>query len=283
MKTMKIYKYIALLFLINLPAMGTVTYLFSHGLADTGKQADKYVKSTDQKLAKPYLIDGKLVTFNYPDAGGFLAKMFRVNFTQTSLGQGEELNALNHAYNSIDTEQNVVLIGLSRGAVAAFNFVALNKPERVKALIIESPFCAFANLAAALTARYPSCIRSMARRLVRNGWPFFKHTINGPTPKALAIEMPHSVPILIVCSDEDKTVPAQCSKDLADALIAAGHPQVYFLRVTHGAHSKILSGVDGHTYQAVTHAFYKKCNLPHLAQAAAQGAELLEQCHLLTA
>src|SRR5580692_1958013 len=99
------------------------SYLYAHGIAHNQEQAYWYVKKTPHgKENKHYFIDGRLFTFDFPDA---TKAFWRVNFLQTSLGQANELTSLYKAYNksiSILVEDNespnLVLIGLSRGASA---------------------------------------------------------------------------------------------------------------------------------------------------------------------
>ncbi len=80
-------------------AQSQVWYLFSHGVADTYKQAYKYAKT--YKIGEnthhntQYLIKRPFVNFNYPDAyEGFP----RINRKETSFAQDNEIARLKLAF-----------------------------------------------------------------------------------------------------------------------------------------------------------------------------------------
>src|SRR5438309_1651498 len=85
------------IFCVTIHAMDSqINYLYAHGLADTHKQAYWYVKQTPDGIVNDrYLIDGRLFTFDFPDATEWF---WRINFTKTSLAQSNELIALYQAY-----------------------------------------------------------------------------------------------------------------------------------------------------------------------------------------
>ena len=113
----------------------TIHYLFSHGLADSHKQAFRYAESPQNQ--KPYIIKHPIVTFDYPDVS---TSIFRINRFKTSLAQNNEIACLAyHYFNQISHAQSI-LVGVSRGASALVNFMGLYNPDTVCALILESPF-----------------------------------------------------------------------------------------------------------------------------------------------
>ena len=112
-----------------------IYYLFSHGLADSHKQAFKYAESVHKQ--KPYIVKQPLITFDYPDVS---SSIFRVNRFKTSLAQENEIACLAHHYFTKLSHEQSVLVGVSRGASALINFMGLYNPENVCALILESPF-----------------------------------------------------------------------------------------------------------------------------------------------
>jgi pimeloyl-ACP methyl ester carboxylesterase len=260
-----------------------VTYLFAHGIADNHKQAYKYAKSTTDKkkttLNKNYLVDNTVITFDFPDAQGWLAKLFRVNFTQTSLGQDNELKALAQAYDkaiALADPEGIVLVGLSRGASALASFIALNNPTKIKAVVLESPFDSFvASINDKITRPW---VRRFVHALVRRGWPFFKHRIDAATPVDLVAKIPLDMPVLVVCSMQDTTVSAASSIRLYKKLRETGHNHAHLLILDHGRHAQLLQAQQGHIYHNVTHAFYKKYSLAHDPVSAERGKAILERC-----
>jgi predicted esterase len=122
--------------------------LFSHGIADTYKQAfwyaQSYVKDTITHYNERYLFSSPLATFNYPDS---TEGPLRVNYNETSFGQENEMHRLHSAYTKTCTwaekkwkDYNIILFGLSRGASNVAIFTGLHQLDHVKAIILESPY-----------------------------------------------------------------------------------------------------------------------------------------------
>ena len=107
---------------------------------------------------------------------------------------------------------------------------------------------------------------------------FKKYTRHGWSPAKCIENIPKDIPILIVCSLEDRLVPASTSINIYKKLVESGHEHTYLFVTEHGKHAAILQGPDGVKYQWVVNAFYKKYNLPYDAASAAQGKSLLSLC-----
>lgn len=234
-----------------------VIYLFAHGLADNHTQINRYTKSfthkgTEHQNQHHILVENcPAFSFDFPDAQGFLAWLCRVNFTQTSMAQDNEIAALKNKYDALVAEfptNSIVLIGLSRGASVVFNFVALHKPTHVRLVILESPFDSFPGVVSDIFANYP-WVQAIALTLIDYGIPFFKYCSAGHHPKNLVREFPHTIPVAFIASYEDTTVPITSTQRLATALAATGHPSMDACYLNHGKHSKIISGLDGGQYQ----------------------------------
>ena len=85
--------------LTTLCAAQTVT-LFSHGIADTGKRqvgwyTKSYMKDDVVHHNERVTIHTPFTAFNYPDATN---RFYRVNYNETSFGQGNEIGRLYKAY-----------------------------------------------------------------------------------------------------------------------------------------------------------------------------------------
>jgi hypothetical protein len=107
---------------------------------------------------------------------------------------------------------------------------------------------------------------------------FKKYNRNGWSPKNCVANISKDIPILIICSKEDETVPYTSSINIYKNLVSCGHKHVYILITEHGQHAQILQGPDGELYQYVVNAFYKKYNLPYCPLSAAKGEPLLALC-----
>ncbi len=277
----KIIKKIAILFLFLLaPLYAKIQYLFSHGLADTYKQAYQYAKT--YKIGgkvyhnKHYIIDNPF-SFNYPDAR---KGILRVNPLKTSLSQNNEIAHLKLKVEEIARKKKIgngeiVIFGISRGASTAFNFMALHNHHAVKALILESPFDAMASIIDNKRKRWhlewlsPDFGQFLLESI------FWKYKRNGIRPIDLAGAIRKDLPILIICSKEDQLVPYQSSVKLYKKLKESGHQAVHLFIADHGKHAKIWPGKDSNKYQKAVHSFYAKYDLPYDSMLALEGEKYL--------
>lgn len=250
-----------------------IYYLFSHGLADSHKQAFKYAESANKQ--QPYIIKNPLITFDYPDVS---SSIFRLNRLKTSLAQDNEIACLAHHYFSKMSQEQSVLVGVSRGASALINFMGLYNPQNVCALILESPFDAVESVVTRLAHETKfGCIpgaQKYGSHLL--SFIFCQYKPEGIRPIDQVARIKKDLPILIVCSLEDKLVPAWSSLNLYVALRESGHSNTYLLILPAGKHAKLINHPQfGYLYQQIAHAFYCKHGLPHNAYLAQLGQPLL--------
>lgn len=268
----------------------TLVCFFSHGIADTYRQAQKYVHQykdvsgvihTNQR----YTIAAPTRAFNYPDA---TQRFWRVNFWRTNLAQDADVLTLKRALEQLKKQSprtEVILYGVSRGASTIVNFMAEYNTEidsalekcgmrastlpRIKAVVLESPFDDIASVARHLAQRvYIDTLPYGARygqQAVQSiiGTIFINYNKNGLTPIKSASLMPKDIPTLIICSEQDQLVPCWSSQALYQALQESGHKNVHILKLKKGLHAQLLSGPEGEDYQQTVHAFYKQCGLPY--------------------
>jgi alpha-beta hydrolase superfamily lysophospholipase len=260
-------------------------FLFAHGIADNHKQAYLYTKHDQRgKINTNFIMPDSVFTFDFPDA---TTHFWRVNFTKTSLGQANEILALYKAYNSMletlktqnITDPHIILFGLSRGASTVINFMGLFNPLNVKALILESPFDTPQNLIKNLLAKanldHIPGLSTIAYNILSN--IFMQHNKYGLQPLDMATYIPKEMPILLICSKEDGTVPYASTVALYNRLIETGHKKAHLLVLNIGKHSKLISGPEGNKYQQVVHAFYKKYGLEYDHDLAKRGQNFLNQ------
>lgn len=244
--------------------------LFSHGIADSHTQADPYIRAG--------LVPMPLVTFDYADCWhGTL----RVNYTQTSLGQENEIERLGQVYNQNCTNCKTVIFGISRGTAPALGLAATN-PESLGGLILESPYASLDDaVAAKLRQLWLSWIPGSQWAGMRiASFIFGKYKTNGPRPIDTVNYIKKDLPILIFGIEGDGTVPVQSSVDVYYALKNSGHHNTYLYIFPAGPiHARMIKD-QGYipTLQQLFHAFYKKHGFPHNADWAAAGQSLLAQC-----
>jgi Prolyl oligopeptidase family len=259
-----------------------VITIFSHGIADTWKQVHGYVKSYKKKDTvyrnDRYLIHTPFISFNYPDATN---KFYRVNYNETSFGQENEIGRLNKAYAlalSQCKDCDIILWGLSRGASNVLIFAGLYELTNVKAIVTESPYYTMSEVIESLMIKKGLNWLDVAYGETIAEWIFKRYTRHGWSPAKCLENIPKDIPILIICSQEDRLVPASTSMNVYKKLVESGHKHTYIFVTEHGKHAAILQGPDGDKYQCVVNAFYKKYNLPYCAASAAQGKSLLALC-----
>jgi|SRR4030095_14825038 len=259
-----------------------IVTIFSHGIADTYKQAFLYSKSYTKNgiLYKNelFLFYTPYVSFNYPDATN---KFYRVNWSETSFGQENEIGRLHLSYQRTMKKYEdcgIILFGLSRGASNLSIFAGLHQYDNIKALILESPYNTMTEVIESMMNRKGLGWIHISYGETLAEFIFKKYTRNGWSPKNCVDTIPKNIPILITCSKEDETVPYTSSINLYKNLVASGHEHTYILIVDHGNHAQILQGPDGEQYQSTVNAFYKKYNLPHCPISAAKGETYLALC-----
>jgi alpha-beta hydrolase superfamily lysophospholipase len=159
--------------------------------------------------------------------------------------------------------------------------MALNNPEQVKALVLESPFDCMDSVVNDKLNRIgladTTTAQTMGLALTR--FIFTKFSPQGIRPADVAHKIRHNLPILIVCSQQDQLVPASSSAKLYTILRNSGHTQVHLLTLPEGKHAKLFnSAASSLQYKQVTHAFYKKYGLPHDEKLAFEGQKTFLEC-----
>jgi len=241
--------------------MANTVTLFSHGIADTYKQAYIYAKTS--AIYTPFM------TFNYPDA---TERFYRVDFRKTSFGQKNEIAVLRKAYEktlNIAQEKfqcddpSVILYGLSRGASNLIIFAGTHDLPHVKALILESPYYSMGDVIDHImdTFNMTRLPHSLGELIMEN--IFWLYNRNGIKPCDVLENIPKDLPILIICSKKDTLVPFTTSQKLYEELIKTGHKNVHFFITDYGRHGKILHDHNQEKYITTIHTFYKQYNLPY--------------------
>jgi len=265
-----------------------VVYLFSHGMIDSSQQINSYTRynPTTHTNNERFIIDVPFATFNFPDASNPILGIKGWKFWQSSLGGRNEIDALANAYDETvkicPSDYGIVLVGLSRGASVTLSFTALYKPDRVRALVVESPFDSVTSLIEGIHRNMPYLLQKVPGIQSFIGFIMrflaARRASNEAQPIDIVDQIPQDLPILIVCSQEDTLVEAKSSIRLYRKLRESGHVHAYLLVLPHGDHAKLLQGPNGDIYEQTVHAFYERYNLPHDPVRAALGRLMLGQC-----
>lgn len=199
-----------------------------------------------------------------------------IDLTKVNLAQEEDLKLFKNIYDnhlkrvqaahSADTRHVVVLYGTSRGSAIVFNFCALEKPQEVGAVVCEGLFDSIDHI-------YQATRSAKIRFLISALYRISQFNKDGILPLRLIKEIPLDMPILLITSRKDATVPWQCTMNIYSKLRQTGHNKVHILVLKKAAHEwyPYCKKQERTLYQNVVHAFYKHYSLPHIANYAAEG------------
>lgn len=259
-------------------------YLFSHGLANYGsRQAHSYMKSYTHPITGSvrtndlFLMDGIVIHFNYPDA---LHVPPFVNPFRANLGQASDVLVLKKQYEKVIEQYpdaNIVLFGMSRGAVAIISFLGIFKPKQVSAVVLESPYDCGKSIFDAVQKQLGTNITDDHGQTLLES-VFKEYNRNGLQAIDFVDKIPHHIPILFVCSQQDQRVPYTSTQKLCHTLRTAGHNNCYLFTAKYGKHYDILWNRHGLLYQHVVHSFYKYYELAHDEQYTEHADLLLSYC-----
>ena len=262
-----------------------IAYIHCHGLGGTHKQALMYCKSLHYELETHWVIQKPFITFDFDDVkyNEREKKYFRgYNKHQVNLGQTQDMNSLAAAYAIAEKkypECRFVGHGVSRGGATWLNFCAEYNPEKICALIIESPFDDPVNVLKNLISYLPGAdylVKNLGVKLLRFLFPLWEE--NGIKPIDVVDKISTNIPLLFIHSGQDSLIPIESSLNLCQKLANSGHEVYCLILKSGGEHALIFHEQEGSLYNKVVHAFYKKYGLPHEPQCAQEGQQLLEDC-----
>lgn len=256
-----------------------IVYLFAHGLRGTQEQGLKLFSNHYNK--HKWIIQQPFMLFDFPDAHD---KIGYCRDEHVNLGQEEDIERMKRAYDYAHKKlphiDGCVLTGISRGAATCINFMATHQPEKVKAIVIESPFDTIKSVVNHLLERFNlkwmPFSTDIGMMIMDN--KFNKLDPQGIFPVDLIAHIPKDVAILIVGSHSDDVVPIHSVQRLYTALRRTGHEHVYLLELTTGRHGRLIKGDQGGIYASCVHAFYARYGLPHNSDLVDQGLQVLAAC-----
>lgn len=200
----KLFYLLSLLFFYNISAT-SINYLFCHGVGGNKDQIKYY-----QYYG---LLPAEAKSFNFNDwhDGVF-------DQTKTALGQKADIEIITCNYNLLkDGTSPIVVYGVSRGASAVINFVGIEKPSNVAALILESPF---AHIDDVFSNAVPCASLFPKNFILRLLYPSYNP--NGEQPINYINAIHSDIPIAFVCSKKDALIPHKSTMKLYNKLIESG-------------------------------------------------------------
>jgi predicted esterase len=257
-----------------------------HGFGGNQKAVYYYQRSN--------IIGSHIFSFDFPDvtqSGFSILPFITVNVPvdpqYVSLGQETDIRALKEAYSqaldkinhaSANINSGIILLGVSRGASTAINFLATHQTPHIKAAIIECPYDAIDQIihyqlntiSLHKTPGLNQGLHKLTQKIV-----FPNYNTRGIQPIHVVDKIPHKIPVIFIHSLADKLIWINSSRALYCKLKQAGHAHVYLVELPTGGHADCLRGIEGRYYRAAIHAFYKKYNLPYDPQYIAKGNAIL--------
>lgn len=237
-----------------LPANAPIITLFVHGLGGSKKTGIAYQRHG--------FIPGDVMTFDFPDSPSLTQPQ------AANLGQDIDIEVLKTAYlQAVSQGYRVILYGLSRGAATIINFLGIYDVDNVVAALVESPFFTVKDVVHnQLRSYYLHWIPGLATLgslvtalLHRNYNPYGIH------PGYVVTKIQSTIPLLFICSEQDRLVPAATTIALHQKRKAAGCSNTHLIVLKRGAHGIMLKGEAAHIYRAGVHAFLRNYRLPYNA------------------
>lgn len=201
---------------------------------------------------------------------------YSILISKINIGQKQDVYCLKKTYSEHISKNkctNIIIYGASRGAAAVFNFVSKYQPKEIKAIILEGIFDSIHNLLIYKLGYLHAIIENLLTLLT-------SYKKNGMAPINNVDNIPKNIPILLIASKSDESVPCQCTLNLYKALKQKEHKDVYILLLNKSSHVGYICDdkKDKENYENVVHAFYKKFNLPHDKKLAKKGLKKFKLC-----
>ncbi|MBP9764740.1 prolyl oligopeptidase family serine peptidase [Candidatus Babeliales bacterium] len=246
------------------------TTIFAHGIIDTPCQIKRFIEA----IATP---DHTTVMFPdaYPAQGWGLnraidlcTKKFgkTVNRNAMFMGQSDDLQALDNSIKAQPTHTTLIGYGTSRGAATWLTYTAIHNPENLHALVLDACPCSMPDAIKPIITQY-GIHETWAPAIFKILFPQYKPDQAITPLQAIALIKNKNLPILLLHSKTDTTVPYAHSVALYLELKKHGFHNIHMVSMPHGRHSFLLQNSEIKTrYLQAVHSFYKKYNLPYNEQ-----------------
>lgn len=217
---------------------------------------------------KHAMVNVPFVTFDY-----FYDKEF-------DFGQGINLSCLNNVYvgiQQLNPNAPIVMAATCIGAKIALEYAANYRPTNMAAMILESPFLDAKKLFNNLQKSYShDAIPLSVESVLKWYFPDAKAALS--RPHADVSKISNTMPIFVAHRLNDTYYSNQELKELVDQIRKNGNQNVYLLVLSDTRHG------HGHLnnfpeFSLAVNAFLAKYGLPHDAQKAEQGQDLLAQSY----
>ena len=222
-------------------------------------------------------------------------RYFRVDNSERSLGQFTDIKNVKQYHadfiSTLSTNTKMIYFGVSRGAATTFSALAQIKPTTHQAIcILEAPPSSLSGVFKKLGSDYFGS-RGFGKWIYQNFAPLFlgkqHQTKRELQARGHVDEFPLTMPLMIVSSKKDKTVPHENTIRLA-ARVAESRRKakqdkqevapIYFLQLDNVDHNEYATSKteDSIRYRNAVHAMYQKHGFPCNQSYANDGKQDLE-------
>ena len=182
--------------------------------------------------------------------------------TRYNLGQDKDVQAINNTYeqvlsqNVLAPNEKMIGYGTSRGAMALINWMAVHKPQKIKALVLEGTPSSFDDIIEFSTG-FAKHYYTALKKILTTATAF---KADGSNATQSILNLPKDLPIILIASKADTTVPFQCSVKLYELMINNGFTNVQLVLLDKPDHNEYLShnDIDTKIYMDAVRDFYNK-------------------------
>jgi len=209
--------------------------------------------------------------------------------SKISIGQEIDIEAIHNNVqlwrNSEDRKPVLVLQGSSRGTAGIVCASARYQYPELGLIILEGAIDSVENV-------FHSWAKSIiGPGLFARGAAYGINTLisgitawrpDGPSPLNHLEEYPENVPTVFVTSKNDRIVPPENTRNIANKLAERGKNDVWLLELEHSDHRNYTyhNAEDRDKYESFLHAIYRRYDLEHQPHLADRGEDFLEECLL---
>ena len=215
---------------------------------------------------KNEVIHGTCLTFDYPDTRNYF-----------DFGLTNDQECLDLIYQNLKAKtENIVFFGNCRGSKALLNYLSKERPEHVKALVLEAPFMDLERFTTEIGRSYGKIVpfsNKIAKKIITRWYPKYKaeDDITFDDIK----QIPQHIPIFIAHLKGDSLVSDAMIKQMVKVLRDSGHTvSLLVIDDKTKSHSRLYQTKP---FAQATNAFFAKHGLPHDPKLASEGRILLNR------
>lgn len=268
--------FLTLFFLITLvsaPIHAHVYTVYAHGIVDTPYQVKRFWPAiiTDTSYTKCVAFQDVQKESGYGInrliSEVTTSKNKPINRSKMHMAGPQDIKDLHETIIEIPESDKIVLFGCSRGAAAAINELGQNNPNNIAAVILDASPASMPETIHPILAAL-GIHHSYDKTIFSILFPQYHKNLSTPLQSIKKIQN-KDLPILLIHSQDDFSVPYHHSLQLYKEFINNGFRNMYLVTIAQGKHAFLLQDPRvKHIYVQAVHSFYKQHKLPYDEQYA---------------